>query len=113
MSAHAWPRARSTTICGASRTSSTRASAITRPAPRATSSCSCSSRADHPAVVLDPRRYLMAELPVPSEGILLTHFIVSDDVERSRRFYTDVLGGETIYAGEPSFVALANSWIII
>src|SRR3954452_1918215 len=55
----------------------------------------------------------MAELPVPSEGILLTHFIVSDDVERSRRFYTDVLGGETVYAGEPSFVALANSWIII
>jgi catechol 2,3-dioxygenase-like lactoylglutathione lyase family enzyme len=55
----------------------------------------------------------MAEFPAPTEGILLTHFIVSDDVERSRRFYTDVLGGETIRAGEPSFVALANSWIII
>jgi catechol 2,3-dioxygenase-like lactoylglutathione lyase family enzyme len=55
----------------------------------------------------------MAEFPAPKEGILLTHFIVSDDVERSRRFYTDVLGGETVKAGEPSFVALANSWIII
>jgi catechol 2,3-dioxygenase-like lactoylglutathione lyase family enzyme len=55
----------------------------------------------------------MAAFPVPKEGILLTHFIVSDDVERSRRFYTDVLGGETVRAGEPSFVALANSWIII
>jgi catechol 2,3-dioxygenase-like lactoylglutathione lyase family enzyme len=55
----------------------------------------------------------MTKLPVPAEGILLTHFIVSDDVERSRRFYTDVLGGETVRAGEPSFVALANSWIII
>jgi len=55
----------------------------------------------------------MAELPIPREGIILTHFIVSDDVERSRRFYTDVLGGETARAGEPSFVALANSWIII
>jgi catechol 2,3-dioxygenase-like lactoylglutathione lyase family enzyme len=55
----------------------------------------------------------MAEFPAPTEGILLTHFIVSDDVERSRRFYTDVLGGEMIRAGEPSFVALANSWIII
>jgi catechol 2,3-dioxygenase-like lactoylglutathione lyase family enzyme len=55
----------------------------------------------------------MSELPVPREGLLLTHFIVSDDVERSRRFYTEVLGGETIRAGEPSFVALANSWIII
>jgi catechol 2,3-dioxygenase-like lactoylglutathione lyase family enzyme len=55
----------------------------------------------------------MAELPAPQEGILLTHFIVSDDVERSRRFYTEVLGGEAVRKGEPSFVALANSWIII
>jgi catechol 2,3-dioxygenase-like lactoylglutathione lyase family enzyme len=43
----------------------------------------------------------------------LTHFIVSDDVERSRRFYSEVLGGEVVRDGEPSFVALANSWIII
>jgi catechol 2,3-dioxygenase-like lactoylglutathione lyase family enzyme len=55
----------------------------------------------------------MARLPVPDEGILLTDFIVASDVERSRRFYTEVLGGETVRAGEPSFVALANSWIII
>jgi catechol 2,3-dioxygenase-like lactoylglutathione lyase family enzyme len=55
----------------------------------------------------------MAEFPAPDEGILLTHFIVSSDVERSRSFYTDVLGGETVRAGEPSFVQLANSWIII
>jgi catechol 2,3-dioxygenase-like lactoylglutathione lyase family enzyme len=55
----------------------------------------------------------VADFPAPSEGILLTHFIVSGDVERSRRFYTDVLGGETVRAGEPSFVQLANSWIII
>jgi catechol 2,3-dioxygenase-like lactoylglutathione lyase family enzyme len=55
----------------------------------------------------------MAELPAPEEGIALTHFIVADDVERSRRFYTEVLGGETVRAGEPSIVALANSWIII
>src|SRR5579859_1032257 len=55
----------------------------------------------------------MADLPIPAEGIVLTHFIVSDDVERSRKFYTDVLGGETVRAGEPAMVALANSWIII
>lgn len=55
----------------------------------------------------------MAEFPAPQEGIALTHFIVSNDVERSRRFYTDVLGGESVREGEPSFVALANSWIII
>jgi catechol 2,3-dioxygenase-like lactoylglutathione lyase family enzyme len=55
----------------------------------------------------------MTDFPAPEEGILLTHFIVSDDVERSRRFYTEVLGGETVLAGEPSIVQLANSWIII
>jgi catechol 2,3-dioxygenase-like lactoylglutathione lyase family enzyme len=55
----------------------------------------------------------MAEFPAPAHGIVLTHFIVSDDIERSRRFYTDVLGGETVREGEPTFVALANSWIII
>jgi predicted enzyme related to lactoylglutathione lyase len=55
----------------------------------------------------------MAVRPTPSEGILLTHFIVSGDVERSRAFYSEVLGGETLKTGEPSIVQLANSWIII
>jgi catechol 2,3-dioxygenase-like lactoylglutathione lyase family enzyme len=55
----------------------------------------------------------VAERPLPAEGILLTHFVVSADVERSVRFYTDVLGGETVREGEPSIVQLANSWIII
>jgi catechol 2,3-dioxygenase-like lactoylglutathione lyase family enzyme len=55
----------------------------------------------------------MAQFPAPTEGIVLTHFIVSADVERSRRFYTDVLGGEAVLEGEPTIVALANSWIII
>jgi hypothetical protein len=34
----------------------------------------------------------MAELSPPPEGMVLTYFIVSDDVARSRRFYTEVLG---------------------
>jgi catechol 2,3-dioxygenase-like lactoylglutathione lyase family enzyme len=49
--------------------------------------------------------------------MVVAHFIVSDDVERSRRFYTEVLGGKTVVSGESSdgvtYVALANSWIII
>ena len=55
----------------------------------------------------------MAEFPAPSEGIVLTHFVVAADVERSRDFYADVLGGETVMEGEPTIVQLANSWIII
>ena len=57
----------------------------------------------------------MAESTPPPEGIVLAHFIVSDDVERSRRFYTEVLGGRIAYSGPGglTYVALANSWIII
>jgi catechol 2,3-dioxygenase-like lactoylglutathione lyase family enzyme len=55
----------------------------------------------------------MAEFPAPTQGIALTHFVVSDDVERSRRFYTEVLGGEIVIEGEPTIVALANGWVII
>jgi len=55
----------------------------------------------------------MPEFPAPSEGIVLTHFIVSNDIARSCRFYTEVLGGELVMEGEPSVVALANGWIII
>ena len=54
-----------------------------------------------------------ARRPVPETGILLTHFIVSNDIERSKRFYADVLGGEVVREGEPTMVALANSWVII
>jgi catechol 2,3-dioxygenase-like lactoylglutathione lyase family enzyme len=51
------------------------------------------------------------------DEMVLAHFIVSDDVERSRRFYTEVLGGKTVISSEQgdevTYVALANSWIII
>jgi catechol 2,3-dioxygenase-like lactoylglutathione lyase family enzyme len=51
------------------------------------------------------------------EGIVLAHFIVSSDVERSRRFSTEGLGGRAVITGERNdevtYVALANSWIII
>src|SRR3984885_4173774 len=56
----------------------------------------------------------MAELPSEPAGIVLAHFIVSDDVERSKRFYTDVLGGRLAFSGPggPTYVALANTVII-
>ncbi len=51
------------------------------------------------------------------DQMVVAHFIVSDDVERSRRFYTDVLGGRTVISGEEgdevTYVALANTWVII
>jgi len=60
----------------------------------------------------------MPELPkVATHKLVIGHFIVSSDVERSRRFYTEVLGGKTVISGEDgddvTYVALANTWIII
>ena len=53
------------------------------------------------------------DFPAPSEGFVLTHFIVADDVARSRDFYTGVLGGTAVMGGEPTIVKLANGWVII
>jgi catechol 2,3-dioxygenase-like lactoylglutathione lyase family enzyme len=53
------------------------------------------------------------QFPAPSEGFVLTHFLVSKDVEASKNFYTGVLGGNAIMEGGPTIVKLANSWIII
>ncbi|OJV82907.1 MAG: glyoxalase [Cellulomonas sp. 73-92] len=57
----------------------------------------------------------MAETSLPPDDILLAHFIVSDDVERSRRFYTEVLGGTVAFLGPGglTYVRLSNTWIII
>ena len=53
------------------------------------------------------------DFPAPSEGFVLTHFIVAADVARSRDFYTGVLGGTVVLEGEPTIVKLANGWVII
>jgi len=53
------------------------------------------------------------DFPAPSEGVVLTHFIVAADVARSRDFYVGVLGGSVVLDGEPTIVKLANGWVII
>jgi catechol 2,3-dioxygenase-like lactoylglutathione lyase family enzyme len=60
-----------------------------------------------------------SDLPVPTTGILATHFVVARDVEATAQFYSDVLGGEVVFDGTrigpgvPIYVKLANVWIII
>ena len=55
----------------------------------------------------------MAEPTESGQGMVVAHFIVSNDVERSRRFYTEVLGGRLAFSGEVTYVELANTFIII
>ncbi len=56
-----------------------------------------------------------SDMPIPTEGMTITHFVVADDVEKTSWFYADVLGGEIVFAAEgaPTFVKLANTWVII
>jgi catechol 2,3-dioxygenase-like lactoylglutathione lyase family enzyme len=54
-----------------------------------------------------------SDFPAPSEGFVVTHFLVSADVAASRDFYEGVLGGKTVMDAEPAIVKLANTWIII
>ena len=53
------------------------------------------------------------DLPNPGEGLVLTHFIVTEDVARSRDFYAGVLGGTVVLEGEPTIIKLANGWVTV
>ena len=55
----------------------------------------------------------MAESAQSAQRMLVCHFLVSDDVERSRRFYTEVLGGTVVFGPVPTNISLANSFIVI
>ena len=54
-----------------------------------------------------------ADLPVPAQGLVLTHFVAVRDVARSRDFYARVLGGEVVWEENPAMVKVANGWIIL
>ena len=53
------------------------------------------------------------DFPAPREGMVLTHFLTVEDVDRSRAFYADVLGGQVVLEGEPCIIKLANTWVIL
>jgi catechol 2,3-dioxygenase-like lactoylglutathione lyase family enzyme len=53
----------------------------------------------------------------PQEGFTIAHFLTVADVERSARFYETVFGGRVVRntdrPGEPSYVQIANTWLIV
>ncbi|MFE9689082.1 VOC family protein [Micromonospora sp. NPDC005806] len=53
------------------------------------------------------------DLPAPQQGLVVTHFLTVRDIEVSRRFYTDIFGGQVVLAENPAVVRIANSWIIM
>ena len=62
----------------------------------------------------EPAPYIdYANLPAPTEGIVMTMFITVRKVARSRDFYSRVLGGTVVLEENPCIVKLANSWILM
>ncbi len=46
-----------------------------------------------------------AEWPRPKEGFVVTHLLIVRDIDRSRRFYSEVLGARTLMEGPPAIRA--------
>ena len=53
------------------------------------------------------------DLPYPTEGLVVTHFLTVRDVAVSRDFYADIFGGQVVLAENPAIVKIANGWIIM
>ena len=53
------------------------------------------------------------DFPAPSEGFVLTHFLVVADQDRSREWYTKVLGAKTLNERDPVIMKVANGWVIL
>jgi catechol 2,3-dioxygenase-like lactoylglutathione lyase family enzyme len=51
--------------------------------------------------------------PAPEEGFIITHLLIIADQDRSRDFYSRVLGGQVIRERDPAVVRLSNSWLIL
>jgi len=53
------------------------------------------------------------EFPAPSDGFVLTHFLVVSDQDRSREFYRSILDGKVLLERDPVIMKVANSWLIL
>ena len=53
------------------------------------------------------------DFPAPTEGFVITHFLVVSDQDRSREFYRSLLGGTVVLERDPVIIRVANSWLIL
>ena len=53
------------------------------------------------------------DFPGPTEGFVLTHFLVVSDQDRSREFYRSIFGGRVVRERDPVVLKVANSWLIL
>ena len=53
------------------------------------------------------------DFPAPTEGFVLTHFLVVSDQDRSREFYKSLFDGQVVLERDPVILKVANSWLIL
>jgi catechol 2,3-dioxygenase-like lactoylglutathione lyase family enzyme len=53
------------------------------------------------------------DFPAPTQGFVVTHFLVVSDQDRSREFYRNVFGATVLLERDPVIMKLANSWLIL
>src|ERR1700749_1674932 len=53
------------------------------------------------------------EFPAPRDGVVITHFLVVSDQDRSREFYRSVFGAAVVLERDPVILKIANSWLIL
>lgn len=55
------------------------------------------------------------DFPAPTEGFVVTHMLIVEDVDRSVDFYVGVLGASELMRvpDGPAILGFANTWIII
>src|SRR5713226_5302665 len=53
------------------------------------------------------------DFPAPSDGFVITHFLVVSDQDRSRDFYRSLFGGQVLLERDPVIMKVANTWLIL
>src|SRR5690348_12930640 len=53
------------------------------------------------------------DFPAPTQGFVITHFLVVADQDRSREFYQSVFGGQVLIERDPVIMKVANTWLIL
>jgi len=55
----------------------------------------------------------LPDAPIADNGFYVTHFLTVADQPQAVEFYAGILGGKVVRAPDPTYVKLANSWIIL
>src|SRR5258708_35598681 len=54
-----------------------------------------------------------SDFPAPTEGFVITHFLVVSDQDRSREFYRTIFDGKVVLERDPVIIKVANTWLIL